>query len=94
MKKELFSIITGDLTRCYVCGRPYPQIHHIMNGANKKKSEKYGLILPLCMNHHTGAAGVHSKPEKMLAMRQLGQKYFEQTHTREEWIQEFGKSYL
>ena len=65
-----------------------------MNKADKKKSEKYGLILPLCANHHTGAEGVHKKPERMLACRQMAQRKFEEEHTREEWISEFGKSYL
>lgn len=92
MKK--FSLFTEDLNHCYVCGRPYPQIHHIMNSANKAKSEEYGLILPLCLNHHTGAEGVHTKPEKMLACRQMAQRKFEEEHSREEWISEFGKSYL
>lgn len=91
---ELKSIITNDLEHCFVCGRPFPQYHHCINGANKKKAEQYGLIIPLCMNHHTGAEGVHTKPEKMLACRQMAQKKFEETHSREEWIEEFGKSYL
>lgn len=92
MKK--FSLFTEDLDHCYVCGRPYPNIHHIMNGSNKAKSEEYGLILPLCLNHHTVAEGVHTKPEKMLACKQMAQKKFEETHSREEWREIFGKSYL
>ena len=91
---EYKSIMTDDLEHCFICGRPYPNIHHMMNGTNKKKSEKYGLILPLCENHHIGAEGVHSKPERMLACRQMAQRKFEEEHTREEWIAEFGKSYL
>lgn len=88
------SKFTSDLNHCYVCGRPYPNLHHMMNGANKKKAEQYGLILPLCINHHTGAEGVHTKPEKMLACRQMAQRKFEEEHTRDEWIEQFGKSYL
>lgn len=90
----MFSAFTDDLSRCYVCGRPYPNIHHMMNKADKKKAEKYGLIIPLCINHHTGSEGVHTKPEKMLACRQMAQKKFEEEHTRDEWIKEFGKNYL
>ena len=90
----MFSAFTDDLSRCYVCGRPYPSIHHIMNAANKKKSEEYGLIIPLCMEHHTGQSGVHTKPEKMLACRQMAQRKFEEEHTRDEWIKIFGKNYL
>lgn len=88
------SKFTKDLKHCFECGAPNAQIHHMMNGANKKKSEKYGLILPLCINHHTGAEGVHTKPEKMLSCRRMAQYKFEEEHTREEWIAEFGKSYL
>ena len=65
MAKKFKSIITQDLEHCYLCGAPEPQIHHIFNGANKKKSEKYGLIIPLCMYHHTGDDGVHTVPEQM-----------------------------
>lgn len=65
MAKKLKSIITKDLEHCYLCGAPDPQIHHIFNGAMKRKSEKYGLIMPLCMNHHTGPEGVHTDPDKM-----------------------------
>lgn len=90
----MFSAFTDDLSRCYVCGRPYPNLHHMMNGANKKKAEQYGLILPLCINHHTGAEGVHTKPEKMLACRQMAQRKFEEEHTRDEWVKIFGKNYL
>lgn len=50
MKK--FSLFTEDLDHCYVCGRPYPQIHHIMNASNKAKSEEYGLILAQCYGDH------------------------------------------
>ena len=88
------SKFTDDLEHCFVCGRPFPQIHHMMNKCHKAKAEKYGLILPLCANHHTGAEGVHTKPERMLACRQMAQKKFEEEHTRDEWIKEFRKSYL
>ena len=90
----MFSAFTDDIEHCFVCGRPFPSIHHCMNKYDKKKAEKYGLILPLCVNHHTGAEGVHSKPEKMLACRQMAQRKFEEEHTRDEWIREFEKSYL
>ena len=36
----------------------------------------------------------HTKPEKMLACKQMAQKKFEETHSREEWREIFGKSYL
>ena len=57
MKK---SIITNDLEHCYVCKSPYVEMHHIFYGtANRKLSDKYLLIVPLCAYHHRGAKGVH-----------------------------------
>lgn len=86
--------MTDDMEHCFICGRPFPQIHHMMNKYDKKKAEKFGLVLPLCMMHHTGCEGVHSKPEKMLAMRQMAQKKFEEKYGHEAWMKEFGKDYL
>jgi hypothetical protein len=46
------SIIKGDSEdRCYICGRAeWIERHHIFNGtANRKKSEKYGLTVHLCL---------------------------------------------
>lgn len=91
---EYKSIITQDLDHCYICGSSYPQVHHIMNGANKTKSEKYGLLVPLCMNHHTGMFGVHTHPDLMLEMRRIGQRKFEELHGHDLWMEEFGKNYL
>ena len=40
--------------RCFLCGRNDPsdplERHHILGGANRKKSEKYGLVVYLCGN--------------------------------------------
>lgn len=88
---EIKSIITTDLDHCYLCGRPYPQIHHIMNKWAKAKSEEYGLLVPVCYICH---AMLHDKEDNMLKMRQLGQRKFEEIYSRELWIQEFGKNYL
>ena len=46
------------------------------------------------MNHHTGADGVHTKPDKMLAMRRVAQRKFEDLYGHDLWMKEFGKNYL
>lgn len=53
------SIMTDEYFTCYVCGRPATDYHHCMHGADKKLSEKYGLMVPLCREchgkvHHVG----------------------------------------
>ena len=93
MAKKLYSIITKDLEHCYLCGACDPQIHHIFNGVNKKKSEKYGLIMPLCMNHHIGDEGVHTIPHKMRETKEFGQRMFELYYPELNFREIFGKNY-
>ena len=82
---------------CYVCGTyGYLESHHIFYGtANRKKSERNGLKVWLCpMHHRDPASGVHY--DKMLdrKLKQIAQQAYEQKHSREEFMQEFGKNYL
>lgn len=88
---EIKSIMTNDLDHCYFCQRARQHIHHMMNAANKKKAEKYGLLLPVCFSCHTK---IHGDPLYMLAVRQMGQGRFEELYSRELWMKEFGKNYL
>lgn len=69
--------------------------HHVFHGtSNRKNSEKTGLWLWLCMDHHTGPHGVHSDRLLDLNLQMNAQAVFEQTHSREEFREIFGKSYL
>ncbi len=81
---------------CFVCKTTYGlEEHHVCFGsANRKQSEKYGLKVWLCAEHHRGNSGVHFNKELDLSIKRFAQSEFEKTHTREEFIQIFGKSYL
>lgn len=46
------SILTDNYEICYVCGRPACELHHVLHGADKKKSEELGLMAPLCRDCH------------------------------------------
>lgn len=94
MAKKYKSIITKDMEHCYLCGAPATDMHHIFNAANKRKSEKYGLMMPLCMNCHTGDNGVHTVPGKMRATKEFGQQMFELYYPNEDFLKIFGKNYL
>ena len=80
---------------CYICRRTYLlESHHIFRGtANRKKSEQYGLKVWLCRSHHTGPEGVHNNPSLDRKVKQLGQQKFEETHSRKEFLREFGRNY-
>ena len=89
------SIITDDLEHCYICGSPDVEIHHIFGGANRKNSERYGLIVPLCHRHHNEPpAGVHFNENAMLAMHAEGQKAFESMASHDEYMKIFGRDYI
>lgn len=69
--------------------------HHIFGGANRPLSEAEGLKVYLCIPHHVdGPEAVHNNADNMLLLRQIGQREHEKTHTREAFIEKFGKNYL
>ena len=91
------SVIWEDMEHCAVCGKPYPHIHHIFFGtANRKISEIYGYVMPLCAHHHNmSKRGVHFNKELDVILKSAAQRHFEANHgTREEFIKIFGRSYL
>lgn len=89
--------------RCFLCGAngatdPLDR-HHIFSGtANRKKSEKYGLVVYLCHNrcHIFGGSAVHNNATTMKQLQRYGQlkAMQEQGWTEEDFRREFGKSYL
>lgn len=90
--EKLFSIITEDLDHCYLCGGQRHQFHHCMNTkVGKKKSEKYGLMMPVCYKCHSK---IHDKDDNSIQIKKLAQRKFETIYQRDLWVKEFGKNYL
>ena len=92
--------MSGDRI-CWLCGRNGSadplDCHHIFGGANRKKSDKLGLVVDLCHYcHNEPPNGVHHNRQAMLELRQYGQKKAmqEQGWTKEEFIKQFGRNYL
>ena len=91
-----------DEQRCFLCGRngvgdPL-EIHHVFSGPLRGKSEKYGLVVPLCGNrcHRNGKESAHKSRETQLLLKQWAQRKAmeENGWTMEDWHREFGKSYI
>lgn len=85
------SIIENE-KECFICKSPNVQKHHIYKG-NKCRSaaDRLGLWVYLCPDHHRQ---VHLDRKLDLGFMRLGQRKFEETHTREEFRKNFIKSYL
>lgn len=81
---------------CYFCGTPCAlHRHHIYGGIGRRTlSEKYGFWVYLCMDHHTGDHGVHFDKDRDLLLKQEGQRVWEKTRSREDFIKTFNRSYL
>ena len=102
-KKPTQSIMQTDRTYCYLCGRRNGyglnalEEHHCVEGnGRREKSEEYGLKVYLCgiTCHREGPKSVHKDEAVAKMLKQAAQRKFEETHSREEWIEIFTKSYL
>lgn len=87
---------------CFLCGAngstdPLDR-HHIFGGSNRKKSEKYGLVVDLCHHqcHIFGPNAAHQNAAVMQRLHEYGQKKAmeEQGWTVEDFIREFGRNYI
>ena len=89
-------MITDNEHECYICGRWGVEAHHIFFGtANRKLSDKYGLVVPLCKEHHRMREdAVHQNRDTDLFLKRLGQEYFEKNYPELNFMEIFGRNYL
>ena len=90
------SILTGDMEHCMVCGSPYPEVHHVLYGtSNRKWSDKYGLTVPLCAEHHRGTAlSPHFNKDFDLELKKYAQERFQEKYPELDFREIFGRNYL
>ena len=88
--------ILQDDKRCWFCPCENGlERHHVFAGvANRKLSEKYGLWVWVCHEHHTGNHGVQYDPEKGRQLKRYAQQAFEIEYGHELWLKVFRKNYL
>lgn len=80
LERERFSILTNDLTKCYICGMPKQELHEIYFGRNRKNSMIYGCVVPLCYEHHRGNTGVHHNIALDYMLKSECQSKFEEVY--------------
>lgn len=89
--------IIQTVKQCWVCESLPVEKHHCIHGIGKRaKAEKNGLWVWLCPEHHRGTFGVHGREghELDLILEQTAQQAFEKNHSRDEWMELFGRNYL
>ena len=96
------SILQDNNTHCFLCGmnsnlEPL-DLHHIFNKADKKKSEKYGLLVYLHHNkcHIFGKNSVHQNAKVNNALKAKAQEKAMEYYgwSVDDFRNIFGKSYL
>lgn len=81
---------------CFICGTTYDlhEHHCIYGSANRKQSERFGLKIWLCREHHTGSDGVHFNKALDNQVKKLAQERFEEVYgANTSFIEIFGKNY-
>lgn len=97
--KKLWSIFTDDMNKCIVTSAMTSiERHHVFCGADRKKSEKYGFVVPLHSSVHPNGAYRTDDNWKELDhwLKRKCQEYFievAQIGDRDAWYREFGRFY-
>lgn len=82
---------------CYISGKVFAlHKHHIFYGtANRKISEREGFWVWLAPEwHNMSDYGVHFNKQLDLKLKQECQRKYEETHSREEFMNLIGRNYL
>lgn len=103
-KKHKASVLQKKDGRCYLCMmlhddhrvHLWTEEHHVFFGTGQRwKSEEDGMKVYLCPEHHrTGPEAVHLNHKICRMLQRDAQKHFEESHTREEFRQRYGRSYF
>ena len=80
---------------CLICKTTLNlQEHHVFEGRNRQNSEKWGMKVWLCMNHHTGDEGIHLDEKKNKRLKAAAQRVFEAKYGHDQFMKVFRRNYL
>ena len=95
--EKVKSIIQSE-KKCFVTGATEGlHKHHIFFGANRRLAEEDGLWIWLRWDYHIADSPnrtPHNNKETDLFYKRLGQRKYEETHTREEFMARYGRNFL
>ena len=90
-EKNRFSILTKDLDHCIICGVKKDALHEVFFGSNRLNSIKYGLVIPLCLEHHQK---MHKNKSWQDVWHIKGQVAFNNNYPTLDFIDIFKRNYL
>lgn len=88
---------------CYICRKLFDicndrglHEHHVFEGwGNRRCSEAWGMKIWCCpMHHNMSQYGIHFNKDLDMDVKRDAQRIFEKEHSREEFMQIFGRNYL
>lgn len=90
-EKNRFSLFTDDLDHCIMCGAKRDNLHEVIFGSNRLNSIKYGLVMPVCYEHHLEC---HKNSQLQDDWKKKAQIEFEKHYPDLDFIKIFGRNYL
>lgn len=90
LEKNRFSIFTDDLDHCIFCGGKKDNLHEVIFGSNRLNSIKYGLVIPVCIEHHLEC---HKNSQLQRVWKKKAQIEFEKHYPDLDFIKIFGQNY-
>lgn len=87
------SVLVRYTTKCFECGSPGVEEHHCIAGNGRRKvCDRYHLTVPLCRKCHEE---IHRNRGMYIHYAQEAQNWYEHhIGSREDFIKDFGRSYI
>ena len=94
MTKPKHSSIIQFTVRCWKSGVTNNlDIHHIMNGPHRDKSDRLGLWVYLNHDVHMWMHNTRDGKRYERELKKLAQEKFEELYSHEEWMKQFRRNY-
>ena len=93
LEESRYSIIQDNLNKCFFCSNKSIEWHELLKGRNRKKCIKWGLCIKICRSCHNKT---ETDSEFYKQTREMAQNKWQEYYNKseEEFIDEFGRSYI
>ena len=84
------------MKECYLCGKVgVTERHHVYSGSYRKTADRLGLVIDLCPECHRFIHSGKGAETKQQIQTDIQFQYMERNGwTKEQWLSQFGKSWI